>query len=264
MTAVWIAIGVLTVIGLLLGIGLGLAAHFMAVKENEKAVALREMLPGANCGGCGFSGCAEYAAALAESPNLRTNLCPVGGDATAKAIAAYLGSEPEETVKKTARVLCRGTKECRAVRAEYVGVATCRAAKALYSGGSACVYGCLGFGDCVTACDTQAISIRHGVAVVSSSLCLGCARCVGVCPQKLITLLPEGTPAVLCRNTEKGAATKAACGAGCVGCRMCEKACAFGAITMDGGLARIDSEKCTGCGACLSACKFGVISLKSE
>ncbi len=262
MNAVLIAVLLLCGIGLLLGVGLGLAAHFMSVKEDEREVAIREVLPGANCGACGFSGCAGYAKALSESRGLRTNLCPVGGDAVAAEIAAILGTTAAKTEKKTARVRCRGGEDCRVKRADYEGISTCRAAAALYNGGSACAYGCIGLGDCMAVCDAGAISVRMGVAVVDESLCVACGKCKAACPKQLITITPITKPTVLCRNPDKGPATKAVCTAGCVGCRLCEKACPSGAIVMESGVARVSRSKCTGCGACVDACKFGVIHMK--
>lgn len=262
MNPILLAVLLLSGIGLLLGVGLGLAAHFMSVKENEKAAAILSALPGANCGACGFSGCAGYANALAESPGVRSNLCPVGGDAVAQKIADLLGTTAAKTVKKTARVRCRGSADCRTWIADYEGIATCRAASVLYNGGSGCLYGCLGLGDCAAVCDVGAITVREGVAVVDESLCVACGKCKDACPKRLITVTPAVSPAVLCRNPDKGSATKAVCSSGCIGCRLCEKACPHGAIVMEGGVARVSRSKCTGCGACAAACKFGVIYLK--
>lgn len=259
MNSVLLAVLLLGGAGLLLGIGLGLAAHFMAVKENETALKIASVLPGANCGACGFSGCAGYAAALAESRNVRSNLCLVGGDDVAKEIAAILGTAPRATVKTTARVACRGTAECRGTVADYEGILSCRAAASLYNGGSACAYGCLGCGDCAAVCDRGAITVRLGVAVVDEAVCVGCGKCASACPKSLIVLVPAASATVLCRNPQKGAETKAVCTAGCLGCRMCEKACPSGAVVMEGNVARILSEKCTGCGACVAACRPGVV-----
>lgn len=262
MNPVVIAVLLLGGTGLLLGVGLGLAAHFMAVKENETAKAILAVLPGANCGACGFSGCAGYANALAESRGVRTGLCPVGGDAVAAQIAEILGTTAAKAEKKTARVRCRGTEDCRVSLADYTGIPTCRAAASVYSGGSACAYGCLGFGDCASVCEVNAITIRRGVATVDERVCVGCGKCKDACPKSLITVTPVTAPTVLCRNPDKGAATKAVCTAGCVGCRMCEKACPSGAIVMEGGVARVSRSKCTGCGACVTACRFGVIRMQ--
>ena len=261
MTPILTAVLLLSGIGLLLGVGLGFAAHFMAVKENEKAKELLSVLPGANCGACGFSGCSGYAAALAEKKDVACNLCPVGGEDVAQSIAAILGTQAEKTTKKTARVRCRGTEDCRVRIADYEGIPTCRAAAALYSGGSGCAYGCLGFGDCAAVCEKNAITVRRGVAVVDEALCAACGKCVSACPKKLISVTKADAPFVLCRNPEKGPATKAVCTAGCIGCRLCLKACPSSAIEMEGNVAHIDPEKCTGCGACAEACKFGVIRL---
>ena len=261
MNPILIAVLLLGGIGLLLGVGLGLAAHFMSVTDHEKEKEIVTALPGANCGACGFSGCAGYANALAESHGVRTNLCPVGGDEVAARIAEILGTAAAKTVKKTARVRCRGTEECRVRIADYEGITTCRAASMLYNGGSGCLYGCIGLGDCAAVCDVGAITIREGVAVVDERVCVACGKCRDACPKRLITVTPVQTPTVLCRNPDKGPATKAVCSAGCVGCRLCEKACPNGAIVMEGGVARVSRSKCTGCGACVSACKFGVIYL---
>ena len=262
MNPILLAALLLAGIGLLLGTGLGLAAHFMAVKENEKALKILDELPGANCGACGFSGCSGYAHALAESSAMRANLCTVGGDETAEALAAILGTSVSKTVKKTARVRCAGSEACRVKIADYEGVSTCRAASALYNGGSGCAFGCLGLGDCAAVCDVGAISVRQGVAVIDEALCVACGKCKDACPKKLITVTPTASPTVLCRNTDKGAATKAVCSAGCVGCRLCEKACSAGAIVMENGVARVSRSKCTGCGACASACRLGVIFMR--
>ena len=261
MNPVLLAVLLLSGIGLLFGIILGLAAHFMAVKENPRAVAINEVLPGANCGACGFSGCSGYAKALAESPNVRTNLCVVGGDAVAAQIAEILGTQATKTEKRTARVRCQGVGDCRKKTADYAGISSCRAAMAHYNGGSACAYGCIGLGDCLSVCEANAISIRQGVAVVDPTLCVACGKCKAACPKNLITITPIAAPTVLCRNPEKGPATKAVCTAGCLGCGLCVKACPSEAIKMENGVARVSRSKCTGCGACVAACKFGVIHL---
>lgn len=265
MNPIILAIIILPAIGLVAGIGLGIAAKFMAVKENERAKALREVLPGANCGACGFSGCNGYADALAESPNIKTNLCPVGGDAVAEKISAILGVKAAKTTPMRAVVRCAGSADVTEKKAEYGGIASCRAAAALYNGGNACRYGCIGFGDCVGVCDRDAISIRQGVAVVDPDKCLGCGKCASACPKSVIAIVPAGErPYVSCMNRDKGADTKKVCRAGCIGCHMCEKACEFGAISFVGGLAVIDPAKCTACGKCAAACKFGVIKIPKE
>ncbi len=265
MNPIVLAIIILPAIGLIAGIGLGIAAKFMAVQENEKAKVLREVLPGANCGACGFSGCNGYAEALAESPNIRTNLCPVGGDEVAEKISAILGVKASKTVPMRAVVRCSGSFDVTEKKADYEGISSCRAAAALYNGGNACRYGCIGFGDCVSVCELGAISVRRGVAVVDPDLCRGCGKCAGICPKSVIAVVPATeSPYVACMNRDKGADTKKVCKAGCVGCHMCEKACESGAISFVGALAVIDPEKCTACGKCVEACKFGVIKVPKK
>lgn len=260
MNPIILALILLPAIGLVAGVGLGVAAHFMKVEENEKAKALRACLPGANCGACGFSGCSGYADALAESPHLKTNLCTVGGDAVAAKISEILGTKAEKTVPRRAVVRCAGTKDAREQKALYHGIESCRAAAMVQSGGSGCLYGCIGLGDCARVCDNDAICIRNGVAVVDEARCFACGKCAAACPKSIIEIVPKGEyPYVACMNADKGAETKAVCSAGCIGCRACLKACEHGAIEMIGARAYIDSTKCTRCGKCLSACKFGVI-----
>ncbi len=260
MNPVILALILLPAIGLVAGVGLGVAAHFMKVEENEKAKALRECLPGANCGACGFSGCSGYADALAESPNLKSNLCTVGGDAVAAAISEILGTKAEKTVPRRAVVRCAGTSDAREKKALYHGIESCRAAAMVQSGGNGCLYGCIGLGDCARVCDNDAIDVRNGVAVVDESRCFACGKCATACPKSIIEIIPKGKyPYVACMNADRGAETKAVCSAGCIGCRACVKVCECGAIEMIGSRARIDSTKCIRCGKCLAACKFGVI-----
>lgn len=260
MSPILLAIILLPAIGLVAGVGLGVAAHFMKVEENEKAKAIRAELPGANCGACGFSGCSGYAEALAEAEGTKTNLCTVGGDAVAERISEILGVKAEKTVPKRAVVRCAGTVDAAKKKALYQGIATCRAAAQLQNGGNACAYGCLGLGDCAAACDNDAITVRRGVAVVEEGKCFACGKCVSACPKGIIEIIPKGArPYVSCMNSDKGPETKAVCTAGCIGCRMCLKACESDAIEMIGGRAYIHPEKCIGCGACVGACKFGVI-----
>lgn len=256
---------IVAVIALLAGIGLGVANRYMAVKGDPKAEAIEKELPGANCGACGFSGCKGYAAALSQSPNLRTNLCAVGGEEVAKKISAILGVAPAAVEKKCAQVHCRGSMDCTGKKMEYQGISSCKAAAALYGGGGNCRFGCIGLGDCAAACDFGAIQVCGGVAMVVSVACRACGKCVNACPKQLISLVPaHKAAAVLCSNTDKGAQTKAACTAGCLGCRLCAKVCTEGAISFREGLAVVDRDKCIGCGKCRDACKFGVMLLLGE
>ena len=262
MNPILLAVLLVSGIGLVLGVFLVISNRVFAVKENETAKKIQEALPGANCGACGFSGCSGYAAALAEDKTVATTLCTVGGNDVAARIAEILGVEAGSVASVKARVMCQGHKTARSYTADYTGLSSCRAAAALYNGGSACAYGCLGYGDCVAACEKEAISVCQGVAVVSPALCVGCGKCAAVCPKGIIQMVTEKQVAVVpCANKDKGAATKKACTVGCLGCKVCLKACPEEAIRMEEGLAVVDAEKCVGCGKCVAACKFGVIKM---
>lgn len=259
MNEIIIAVIIVAGIGLIAGIGLAVASRLMSVPKDEKAEELLAVLPGANCGACSFSGCAGYAAALATG-KVRTNLCSVGGDAVAAEICRILGVEQTASVKRAAVLLCTGDCKATHPKADYVGINTCRAAAQLYSGSGSCRFGCIGFGDCVAACEYDALRVCDGVAVVNPNLCRACGLCVTACPKKLITLTTlDPLPVVRCSNTDSGAATRKVCVNGCIGCRMCAKVCDSGAVSFDGGRALIDKSKCVGCGKCIDACKVGCI-----
>lgn len=255
---------------LLLGIAvfcavlLTLAATFFAVKEDERAVAIRDCLPGANCGACGFSGCDGYAKALADGVSDKTNLCVPGGDKTAREIAEILGVEAEDVVEKVAFVACNGTCDVVSKKYEYQGHKSCRTANMAYNGDRICNFACLGYGDCMTVCPQGAISIKNGVARVSPRKCIGCGICVRECPNGIIHLVNDTTRVVVeCSNHDKGAVTRKACSNGCIGCMKCEKACPNGAIKVKDNLATIDYSLCTGCGECAEVCPVGCIHVGS-
>ena len=152
-----IAVVIVSVIGLIAGLGLAVASKVMAVPVDEKAEEIQAALPGANCGACGYTGCDGYAKALLE-PGTKTNLCVPGADAVAAQIAALLGVEAEDVVEKIAVVQCAGTCEATSVKADYRGIPSCAAAKLFYGGNGSCIFGCMGFGDCARACPKGAIS----------------------------------------------------------------------------------------------------------
>lgn len=256
-----IPIAAVTVIGIICGVMLVVASKFMAVPEDETFVAVRECLPGANCGACGYAGCDGYAHALADGDTKATNLCVPGGADASNQVAAILGLEAGEAVKKVAYVACCGSSENVAHRHEYVGIQSCSAANLLYAGDSLCAYGCLGYGDCVSACPNDAITVRDNLARINLKLCTGCGLCAKKCPNHLIHIVPENVRYIIdCSNHDKGANTRKTCKVGCIGCRKCEKECPAGAITVVDNLAVIDHEKCTSCGHCKEICSTGCIS----
>lgn len=259
-TGILIAAAVVGGTGLLIGILLGFAGKKLAVEVDEKEVDVRAALPGNNCGGCGYPGCDGLAAAIVkgEAP---VNGCPVGGPPVAKAIGAIMGQEVEEGVRKVAFVKCAGTCEKTKEQFAYTGVEDCSMMAFIPGGGpKACSFGCLGYGNCVKACQFDAIHIIDGVAVVDSEKCKACGACVSKCPRHLIEMVPYSQKIkVNCSSKDKGKAVMNSCEIGCIGCKKCEKVCPSGAITVQDNVAVIDYEKCTNCGACREACPRKVI-----
>lgn len=251
-----IAVVIVSLIGIIIGVGLSVASSFFEVPKDETEEKIRECLPGANCGACGYSGCDGYAAAIAKGETDNISLCAPGGNDTASAIGEITGKKAENIVPVAAVVRCNGTCESSEEKLNYEGITTCKAASMMFGGQKSCVHGCLGYGDCMNACENGAISICDGVAKIDILKCSACARCMNTCPKGLIDLLPVNRlqAAVMCRNREKGAIAQKVCKVSCIGCGKCQKACEAGAISVESFLARVDAYKCTGCGKCADAC----------
>ncbi len=246
------------VIALIAGIGLSLAAKFMAVPVDEKQEKIREALPGANCGACGFSGCDGYAAAVAAG-EAEPNLCAPGGEAFAKAVGEILGVEVKSE-KMIAVIACGGTGENTLSKYAYEGMQSCIAASTLYGGPLQCEFGCLGLGDCVRACTFDAIRIENGRPTVCADLCTGCGKCATACPKGVIQIIPKDAKVrINCSNKQKGAAVAKACKVSCLACTLCQKNCESGAIKIVDNLPVIDYSLCTGCGKCKEVCKRKII-----
>lgn len=257
---VLIATLIVAVIGLICAIMLVLASKFFAVPEDKRLSDIRECLPGANCGACGYAGCDGYAKALAEDDSVKTNLCVPGADAVAKQIADILGKEAEDVIEQVAVIHCYGDCNHTVNKMDYIGISSCGAAKTMYGGNGKCNFGCIGFGDCVKACPQNAICLQNGIAHVNTRLCIGCGICTRTCPQHLITLMAdEENLLVTCSNKEKGAVARAKCSNACIGCKKCEKNCPSGAIKVENNLASIDYSLCTRCGLCAENCPVGCI-----
>ena len=260
MSPVVSAIVILGVIGAVCALVLVIASKYFAVPVDEKFPAIRECLPGANCGACGYAGCDGYAQALASGEETVTNKCVPGASDAAKGIAAALGTEAMETVPQRAYVKCSGNCESAKKKYEYAGVNTCSAANILFSGEWACANSCLGYGDCEKVCPQEAIKVINGVAKVFPELCNGCGTCARQCPKKVIDIRKEVDKTIVrCSSKEKGAVVMKACATGCIGCMKCEKVCPVDAIKVTDNLATIDYTKCVGCVACSEACPKGVI-----
>lgn len=242
-------------VALLVGLLLGVAGKFFHVEVDEKEVAVREALPGNNCGGCGFPGCDGLAKAIAAG-TAPTNGCPVGGAPVADAISAIMGVKADASGRKVAFVKCAGTCDKANLRGNYYGAEDCQKAAVIPGGGAkVCSSGCMGLGSCVKACPFNAIHVENGVAVVDKEECKACGKCIAACPNNLIEFVPyEASTIVGCSSTDKGKDVRVACDAGCIGCGICAKNCPEGAITVENNLAHIDQSKCTGCGACAEKC----------
>lgn len=227
-------------IGLVSGIALAVAAKYLAVKEDPRIAEITELLPAANCGGCGYAGCADYAKAIAEG-KAEINLCTPGGRDCVSAIAAYLGVTATAVEQLTALVLCCGDTDKSKRRFAYNGINDCAAAHATAGGDKSCTWGCLGYGSCARVCPTDAITIEKGLARVNKKLCIACGKCVAICPRKLIKLVPMSAKIhVLCNSPDKGPQVKQVCSTGCIGCRLCVKFGDEGAFVMDGFLSKVN------------------------
>jgi len=251
---------IVAAIGLIAGAGLTLAAKLMYVSVDEKVASIREKLPGANCGACGYAGCDDYANALVHGEGISTSACPVGGAYLAIAIARILGVEADESEEKVAAVMCRGSSDAIRRAMKHDKAWSCRAANQLYGGQMECRYGCLGMGDCVQACPHDAIKISDGLAVVDRDACVGCGICADACPKNLIEIHEKSKRIyIACKSLDTGLFTMKACAKGCIGCGRCESVCRFDAVKVENNLARIDYDKCRMCGMCVKECVTGAI-----
>ncbi len=253
---VWQPTLIVAAIACLLGIVIVIIFKLFAVPTDERFEELLERLPGVNCGGCGYSGCAGYAEALAKGQDTDCTKCAPGGKDTVKELSAYLGMEAPAYVPKVARLACQGSCSHTSKRYEYTGSMSCASATNLFAGPNSCVYGCLGFGDCVATCEFGAMEIKDGIVHINPDRCTACGCCVKACPKSLLSLMPKYTSLyrVACSNTDAGGRVRKVCDIGCIGCRKCQKACNYSAITMKESLAVIDAEKCVHCGACIGEC----------
>ena len=260
MTGIILAAVIVGGTGLFIGIFLGLADKKFAVEVDEKEEAVLGVLPGNNCGGCGYPGCSGLAAAIAagEAP---VNACPVGGAPVAAKIADIMGVEAGEQIHEVAFVKCGGTCEKAKQSYEYYGLHDCVMINMMQNGGpKSCAYGCLGEGSCVKACPFDAIHVVDGVAVVDKDACKACGKCIEACPRHLIELVPyEQKHLVNCSSKDKGKDVMSVCSVGCIGCKMCEKVCEFDAVKVVDNIAHIDPAKCINCGKCAEKCPKKII-----
>jgi len=251
--------------GLLFGVGLALAYKRYEVKVDPKVEAVREVLPGANCGACGYPGCDGFASAVVNG-GASPSGCPVGGAKVTEDICEILGVEADVGEDMVAKVLCQGDMDRAKDKFIYTGVEDCAAASMLSSGPKACSYGCLGLGSCVKVCQFDAIHIdERGIAVVDVDKCTACGQCVNACPKGLIEMVPKKSfVQVMCISKDRGKDVRKYCDIGCIACRICVNACEFGAIEIENNIAKIDYDKCTNCMVCAEKCPTNAIYANFE
>lgn len=260
MSVITTSIAVVGSIGLIAALLLYFIAKKFAVREDPLVGEVEALLPGANCGGCGYSGCAAFARACVSADSLRGLYCTGLDTDGMDRIAALLGMKAEKQMRKVAVIRCAATCDVREVKNVYEGLHSCASASSLYQGMIDCVYGCLGLGDCVAACPFGAMSIKPGetLPVVDKDKCTGCGRCFEACPRSLPMLLPEGRTGqltwVACANRDRGPIALKECNRSCIGCGLCKKSCLHDAVTIDSYLANINAEKCQSCGECMKTC----------
>lgn len=273
LTAV-IALGVIALIAAAI---LYLCSKKFAVEEDSRIPKVLELLPGANCGGCGYPGCSGMADALvkgADAGSLEGLVCPVGGTDCMAKVAEILGMAISDSEPKVAVIKCGGTCAVRPKTIIYDGLRTCTAINATGSGETGCGFGCVGGGDCERACSFDAITVNNatGLPEVDEEKCTSCGACVKACPRHIIELRNKGKVIrnnarrvwVACQNKDKGGVAKKSCGAACIGCGKCQKVCKFEAITIENNLSYIDFTKCKACGLCVRECPTNAISCTFE
>lgn len=247
-------------LGLAFGLGLGYASKKFHVDVDERVTEIKDCLPGANCGGCGFAGCDAFAQAVVDG-TAPANGCAVASADTAEKIGDILGVKVEAKEPIKAFVKCAGTCGTAKKTGEYYGFKDCNEAAVIPGGGNkACSFGCLGLGSCVKACSFDAIHIVNGIAIVDTDACTGCGMCTKVCPKAVIELKPESEIIrVQCNSKDKLKEVKEVCSTGCMGCGVCAKLCPNGAITMENNLPVIDKSKCNLCMTCVQKCPAKII-----
>jgi len=260
-TTVYTALIVLAGLGIVFGVALAIVAAKFVVKVDPKVEKVRETLPGANCGACGFAGCMGYAEAVVGNPDVAVHMCAPGKSAVAEKIAEITGKKAEKVEPKIARVFCQGGNSLSQRKFIYTGVQDCTAAVLAAGGDKSCEYGCLGYGTCMRACPFGAITMSaDNLPLISLEKCTACGKCVAACPKQVIELAHTSKAVVIsCHSRDKGVDVKKKCQVGCIACGICVRTCPVDAIKIDNNLARIDHSKCIVCGLCVKKCPTSAI-----
>lgn len=245
-------------IGLVAALLLYMASKKFYVYEDPRISEVEDLLPGANCGSCGYSGCHAFAVACCTADSLEGINCPGAGSGVMADIGRIVGLAAEEVAPKVAVLACNGSCSLRPAINNYTGIRSCALEASLFAGSTACAYGCLGCGDCVSACPYDAIhmDVSTGLPSVDYAKCVGCGRCSDACPRGLLHLEDKRRPMVwvACSNHDKGGQAMKECEVACIGCGKCMKTCPANAIKVSGFVAAIDQSLCTACGACMEVC----------
>ena len=248
------------VFGVVFGILLVAASRVFAVKVDPRASKITEALPGANCGACGYAGCADYADAIVNK-GAPMNACLPGGKESASAIVEIMGASVEVAERLVPVLHCNGTCTATRQKFRFDGIQTCASAKRFYGGTGVCAYGCIGLGDCMHACESDVISFSDGIPVFCTEKCISCNKCATACPNQLIELRPESKKVdIRCSSRNTGKTAMQSCENACIGCKKCEKVCKFGAVHVENAFAVIDYGKCVSCGLCVKECPRGCIT----
>jgi Na+-translocating ferredoxin:NAD+ oxidoreductase RNF subunit RnfB len=260
-STVYVTLIVLAGLGIVFGVALAIVAARFVVKVDPKVEQVREVLPGANCGSCGFAGCMGYAEAVVGNPDVAVNLCSPGKSAVAEKIAVITGKKAEKVDPKIARVFCQGGRSLSQRKFIYTGIMDCTAAVLAAGGDKSCEYGCLGFATCMRACPFDAITMSaDNLPIINPDKCTACGKCVAACPKQVIELgLMSKAVVISCHSRDKGADTKKKCQVGCIACGICVRTCPVDAIKVDNNVARIDQAKCIVCGLCIKKCPTNAI-----
>lgn len=265
MHVILLTVGVIVSIGLIGALLLYVVAKRFHVDEDPRIDAVAELLPGANCGGCGLKGCRDFATRCVADGSLSGKYCPVGGAKVMQGISEILGIDAAEAEPRIAVLRCNGSCAARSVRYEYDGARSCAVMASVAVGVRGCSFGCLGCGDCADVCPFDAIAIdpETNLPAIDPDRCTACGKCAEACPRHIIEIRPRGRRDrrvwVACSSRDRGAVARKECSAACIGCGKCQRTCPFEAITVADNLAYIDPDICRSCGKCIDVCPTGAI-----